>query len=681
MPCPGKEPSKQRGAQVSDLLELHGFTANSTFYPDTKAELVIAVAASGQEGRPLRALGTNWSLSKAAVAQSVVSTWKLDKHLSQPFPVDGLAPGRLRDPVSSTFLREVCTGDDRAAGRQFVHVEAGVQIRTLLGDLKSCGLSLPTMGNGAGQSLAGALSTATHGADFHTQLLVEWIRAVHLIGPGGQEWWITPEASLFANEAVLKLQDWCDDARIVANDDAFNAVRVGVGRMGVIYSMVLEVERAYNLVEVNLEHAWSEIRSGLKVSVAGVNAGMDTGILDAPLTGLESGWFRSQVLSRTEGSLFHPAHYKPGPSHAVPPPSPSLDKQYLKILQDLGLADLARGLRGAPTFPLRHINIAVNLARPTQCWARRMWRPPDSIHIPPVPPPPEKPNFFMEAVTRHKRDPEAMLDALFEALSKESFWVLLASRVGRIYLERWARRTARQSKAAGATSGETLFLMLYILATNRTLGPFAKPHIIDVVSDLIGGGFSDLVLAGLATDLLDKHNYELDGAQSGNSAEFFFDASSEEYLGFIDEVIALVQLHSPVFGFMGIRFTPGATALIAMQRFPMTVSVEVATARSRLKDVYGTFWTQLHQAANKRRAIPHWGQEFRQSAPDIEAHYGQNLLTWRRMLSELSIDGPSTFSTTFSQEIGLEPKGAPATGIFDSDSVDQFLAGLAAGVE
>ena len=118
-----------------------------------------------------------------------------------------------------------------------------------------------------------------------------------------------------------------------------------------------------------------------------------------------------------------------------------------------------------------------------------------------------------------------------------------------------------------------------------------------------------------------------------------------------------------------------------MQRFPMTVSVEVATARSRLKDVYGTFWTQLHQAANRRQAIPHWGQEFRQSAPDIEAHYGQDLLTWRRMLAELSIDGPSTFSTTFSQETGLEPKGAPATGIFDSDSVDQFLAGLAAGVE
>ena len=67
-------------------------------------------------------------------------------------------------------------------------------------------------------------------------------RAAHLVGPGGQEWWITPQSSLFGDAGLLStLPEWCPDAQIVADDDAFNAVRVGVGRMGVIYSVILEV--------------------------------------------------------------------------------------------------------------------------------------------------------------------------------------------------------------------------------------------------------------------------------------------------------------------------------------------------------------------------------------------------------------------------------------------------------
>src|SRR6202035_4332329 len=114
--------------------------------------------------------------------------------------------------------------------------------------------------------LAGALSTGTHGADFQVPPLVEWIRAIHLVGAGEQEWWITPEVSMFATERLLHLQDWCDDARIVANDNAFDAVRVGVGRMGVIYSMILEVVQAYSLIEVSFEHKWAEIRTQLGAS-------------------------------------------------------------------------------------------------------------------------------------------------------------------------------------------------------------------------------------------------------------------------------------------------------------------------------------------------------------------------------------------------------------------------------
>jgi hypothetical protein len=243
-------------------------------------------------------------------------------------------------------------------------------------------------------------------------------------------------------------------------------------------------------------------------------------------------------------------------------------------------------------------------------------------------------------------------------------------------------RIAAESAANGATSFEAVVLSLYELANDPVLD--RKHEISYKVSDIIGTAYSKLVRAGPASggvhqNILDTHDYELDGGQSGDSAEFFFDASSGEYLGFIDAVVALAYTHAPVFGYIGLRFTPSAIPLIAMQRFALTISVEISTARVRYKNIYASFWNDLHNAANERGGIPHWGQEFRQSASDITAHYGERMMTWRQMLAELSIDSPNTFSTPFSRDTGLEP--TESTGIFDNDSVDQFMIALEAASE
>ncbi len=688
MPCLSKQPRAVPGATITDLLQLHAFKAVAKYEPRTTADLVAAVVESGRTSRSLRALGTNWSLSEVGKAQSVVSTDWLQLHLSQPFSQGAppLPANRLRNG-GSDYLNRVCSADRTAAGRSFVHVEAGLKLRRLLVDLKGCGLALPTMGAGAGQSLAGALSTSTHGADIEVPPLVEWIRAVHLVGAGGQEWWITPEVSIFANEEVLRTQDWCDDARIVANDQAFDAVRVSVGRMGVIYSMVLEVVQAYWLFEVNLEHAWTEIRRQLNDSVTGLKAGKTAGVFDAPLRDLESGWFRSELLGRTEetGGKFR---YIGGPNrHVEPPPSPAKEQHYREMLQSLGLGGLAVSLRGWPARKLHHANIVVNLARPTQCWVTRRWRFPRSIRT--LIPPKRRRDKIVRAAIENKVDPRKMVEPLREKLNEppDNFWAALLQSVrlsiGHLIHDRRVRRFERfkaqdvpRIAARSETTFAVLFMVMYKLATDPILAEEARSNVIDTVSELLGGGFSNVVRAGLATDIIDTHDYELDGVLTGDSAEFFFDASSPDYLRFVDTVIDLANAHSPVIGLIGIRFTPRSTALIAMQRFPRTVSVEIQTGRSRQEDVYGNFWSALHEAAIKHRAIPHWGQEFRQPASAIASHYGDDLVTWRRMLAELSLDAPDTFRTQFSVDHGLEP--GEATGIFDGDSVDQFVAAFEA---
>jgi hypothetical protein len=228
-----------------------------------------------------------------------------------------------------------------------------------------------------------------------------------------------------------------------------------------------------------------------------------------------------------------------------------------------------------------------------------------------------------------------------------------------------------------------VFLVLRRIATDAVLD--AGGDVAQAVSEVIGGGFAKLARAGPASgglhqNMLDAHDYGLDGAQCGNSGEFHFDAAGGAYLDFIGDVIRLARRpeHRPVFGYIGIRFTPAASALIAMQKFPLTASVEVATARSRVDDVHAGFWSALHDAARVRQGIPHWGQEFRHTAAELEALYGARLRRWRAALADLCHGAPGVFSTAFSRDKGLEPLGAGG-GASDDDAVDLFLAALAGG--
>ena len=70
--------------------------------------------------------------------------------------------------------------------------------------------------------------------------------------------------------------------------------------------------------------------------------------------------------------------------------------------------------------------------------------------------------------------------------------------------------------------------MLYQIGTDSVLD--VGEDIGRAVSEVIGGAFAKLTRAGNASgglyqNILDAHDYGLDGAQCGNSAEFHFDAA------------------------------------------------------------------------------------------------------------------------------------------------------------
>jgi FAD/FMN-containing dehydrogenase len=107
---------------------------------------------------------------------------------------------------------------------------------------------MPTLGGSRGQSLGGVLGTGVHGGDLKLPPIADAVRAIHLVGAGGQEWWIEPERDSITNPLQMAaLRDTgvlCPSIRIVYDDDLFNATLVSMGCAGVIYSVVLEVRTA-----------------------------------------------------------------------------------------------------------------------------------------------------------------------------------------------------------------------------------------------------------------------------------------------------------------------------------------------------------------------------------------------------------------------------------------------------
>ncbi|MCK0511473.1 FAD-binding protein [Aromatoleum buckelii] len=688
MPCFSPTVPEDANAAVTDLLFVHPFLAGSLYRPRNRSELVAAVVRARNTGRSLRALGSNWSVSQVGTAEDAVDTGALGLHLSAPFPdgAEKLAAGRLRNG-GSNFLHAVLSGHPLGVGRRYVHVEAGIKLHQLLDDLARCGMSLPTMGDGGGQSLVGAISTSTHGADLQVPPLVDWIRAVHLVTASGREAWITPANSPFANATVVgQIPDWCTDARFIAEDAVFSAARLGVGRTGVVYSVVLEVVAQYSLVEVNMEHRWSEMRAQL--SGSRLSAGGPTGVFHAPLRDFDGGWLRAAILQRAEyDGRFR---YKGGPEKwpFVPAYYDRHPKVYEQLLTDLRLTDLADDLRGGPLMPLHHLNIVIGLPQPDRCFVRRRWKRSEPVRPHLVGRPPD--DDLVAAVKANKTNPPGIVDALKDRLEIDPFmnflgWLLHSAKKKRLdfYLDTEIANIAQQHLALGATSGEALFIVLHRIAHDQVLE--ARADVTRAVGQVIAGEFSRTARAGPASggldqNMLDAHDYGIDRAQAGNSGEVHFDASAPGYLQFVDAVIDAALRRAPVFGYIGIRFTPRASALLAMQQYGLTASVEVSTIRSRLEDVYGGFWAEVHYLSRAHRGIPHWGQEMRHTQSELEALYGAALTRWRSILSDLADGHPEVFRTDFSVDKGLEPVAAPVAipGTTDED-IETFFIGLAAG--
>jgi L-gulono-1,4-lactone dehydrogenase len=133
---------------------------------------------------------------------------------------------------------------DRASGR--VKVEAGIVLSELNRRLDELGLAFENLGDIDRQTLAGSISTGTHGTGERFQSISAQIEAIEIVRADGSTLEVSAES----------------DA------DTFRAARVGLGALGVIYAITLRTVPAYTLHRVDRPRPLDDVLDSLDELVA-----------------------------------------------------------------------------------------------------------------------------------------------------------------------------------------------------------------------------------------------------------------------------------------------------------------------------------------------------------------------------------------------------------------------------
>jgi L-gulono-1,4-lactone dehydrogenase len=210
------------------------------YTPASIEEVSAIVAAAENDGVTVRAVGSGHSWSDVALTRGFLLQ---TNGLGRP-----VAPG-------PEFLRPGWTG------RKLVRSEGGIRLKELNAWLDSQGLALSNMGGYDHQTIAGVISTSTHGSGITFGPLGDFVRSLDIVAAGGAVYRIEPADG--PTDPAAFAEHFGDRRTLVQDDHWFNAVAVGMGCMGVICTVMLEVEPKYYLREVREFHTWEKVRADL----------------------------------------------------------------------------------------------------------------------------------------------------------------------------------------------------------------------------------------------------------------------------------------------------------------------------------------------------------------------------------------------------------------------------------
>jgi hypothetical protein len=223
--------SKGIGGPVARFYTPHNEWSDGSTTPDKQfapglAGLQSIVQQAEQDGKRVRALGSGWSLSSAPfVDDYLINTQRLSSWFLG-FKTATLVDESIRDNAD-----------------KLVFVQCGVQIKTLNTFLEAADLALPTSGASNGQTIAGAMSTGTHGSAHDVGAIQDYILGLHIVAEGGRHYWIERPSKPTMTQAFA---DWLG-AEFKRDEDLFLSAVVSFGSFGLIHAVMFQAEPLYLL--------------------------------------------------------------------------------------------------------------------------------------------------------------------------------------------------------------------------------------------------------------------------------------------------------------------------------------------------------------------------------------------------------------------------------------------------
>jgi L-gulono-1,4-lactone dehydrogenase len=209
--------------------------------PASLSELKDVMREAAELKCAVRAVGSGHSWSDVALTDGMlIETHAMANTLD-------LHAETLRDPADAASL---------------VAVEAGITIKELNALLDGRGLALINMGGYDGQTIAGVISTSTHGSGLSLGSLSSFVEALIVVVADGEVLQI--EKAQGISDPAKFSATYGGERQLRQDDRLFNAAVVGVGCVGVIYAVILRVTAKYWLTETRNLLPWGEVKKLLQ---------------------------------------------------------------------------------------------------------------------------------------------------------------------------------------------------------------------------------------------------------------------------------------------------------------------------------------------------------------------------------------------------------------------------------
>ena len=222
-------------------------TGNQTCHPHeivtprSLEELVACVQRAESEGRTVRAVGAHHAWSDVALT---------DGYLIEPDNLSGLME------LDDDTLGPAADPD------RMVRVQGGTHLRELNAALERQDKALPQMGGYDAQTIAGVVSTSTHGSGLDWGPFPSFVRSLDLVVAGGAVVRVEPSSG-GPTDAAAFAERYGGERNLIQDDDTFAAAVCGMGCMGLIHSLVVDVREKFWLNEVRTLSTWEDTRDEL----------------------------------------------------------------------------------------------------------------------------------------------------------------------------------------------------------------------------------------------------------------------------------------------------------------------------------------------------------------------------------------------------------------------------------